>query len=162
MTKPPAELAAFAFLIGSWRCEAKAKTPSGEWQTFHATWEGRFILDGYAVADEYRMLDAAGETIVFGLNLRVYDAARQRWNIKWLDAPAGTWLDLGPEKLGGISFEDGSISYAFEEPMAGHAPTRATSTNISDTHFTWRGEKSDDGRTWSEFMIIEAYRAYSQ
>jgi hypothetical protein len=156
---PPAALAAFAFLIGSWRCEASVKAPSGERQTFRATWDGRFILDGHVIADEYRMVDAAGDTIVFGLNLRVYDAAKQSWNIKWLDALAGTWLDLGPEELGGISFEDGSISYAFKEPMAGHAFTRATYANISETHFTWRGEKSDDGRNWSEFMVIEAYRS---
>jgi hypothetical protein len=42
--------------------------------------------------------------------------------------------------------------------MAGHAYTRATYTNISESHFTWRGEKSDDGKRWSEFMVIEAYR----
>lgn len=38
------------------------------------------------------------------------------------------------------------------------AYTRATYTNISETQFTWRGEKSDDGKEWSEFMVIEAYR----
>jgi hypothetical protein len=79
-------------------------------------------------------------------------------SIKWLHALAGTWVDLGPEELGGVSFEDQSISYAFEEPMAAHAYTRATYTNISPTHFTWLGEKSDDGKTWSEFMVVEAER----
>ena len=49
-----------------------------------------------------------------------------------------------------------SISYAFKEPVADHAFTRATYTNISQTHFTWRGEKSDDGKAWSEFMVVEA------
>jgi hypothetical protein len=51
--------------------------------------------------------------------------------------------------------------------MAGHAYTRATYTNISDTHFTWRGEKSDDGKAastssgqaWDEFMAVEAFRS---
>jgi len=36
----------FAFLIGSWRCEAKVRSANGEWQRFEATWLGRFILDG--------------------------------------------------------------------------------------------------------------------
>jgi len=67
-------------------------------------------------------------------------------------------IDLGPEELGGVTFDGESIVYIFREPAAGHAYTRATYTNISEAHFTWRGEKSDDGKTWSEFMLVEAYR----
>ena len=155
----PAALARFAFLIGRWRCEANVRSATGEWQTFRATWLGRFILDGYAIADEYRMTGSSGELIVLGMNLRTYDATKQTWNIKWLHALTGTWVDLGPQELGGVTFEGQSIIYAFNEPMAAHDYTRATYTNISKDHFTWRGEKSDDGKTWSEFMVIEAYRS---
>lgn len=158
----PAALSLFAFLIGRWRCEAKIRSADGDWQTFAATWLGRFVLDGYAIADEYRMTSAAGEPIVLGMNLRAYDAARRVWNIKWLNALAGTWVDLGPEELGGVRFDGQSIIYAFKEPVATHAYTRATYTNMSKTHFTWRGEKSDDGEAWSEFMIVEAYRSDAQ
>jgi hypothetical protein len=155
----PAALARFAFLLGRWRCEANVRLASGEWQTLQATWRGRFILDGYAIADEYRMTGSSGELIVLGMNLRTYDATMQTWNIKWLNALAGTWVDLGPEELGGVTFDGQSIMYAFKEPVAAHAYTRATYTNISEKHFTWRGEKSDDGKTWSEFMVVEAYRS---
>jgi hypothetical protein len=154
----PAELSRFAFLIGSWRCDAKVRLDNWESPTFQATWLGRFILDGYAIADEYRMTDSSGELIVLGLNIRAYDATKQIWNIKWLNALAGTWTDLGPEELGGVRCEGQSIIYQFEEPVAAHAYTRATYTNISATHFTWRGEKSEDGKTWSEFMVVEAHR----
>jgi len=92
----PAALSRFAFLIGRWRCEAQVRSANGEWQTFHATWLGRFILDGYAIADEYRMTGSSGELIVLGMNFRAYDATKQMWNIKWLNALAGTWVDLGP------------------------------------------------------------------
>ena len=155
----PAALSRFAFLIGSWRCEAKVRSSNGDWQTLHATWHGRFILDGYVIADEYRMMGSSGELLVLGMNLRTYDAAKQVWNIKWLNALGGTWVDLGPEELGGVRFDRQSIIYAFKEPVASHAYTRATYTNISKTHFTWRGEKSDDGKAWSEFMVVEAYRS---
>jgi hypothetical protein len=155
----PVALSRFAFLIGRWRCEAKVRSANGEWQTFKATWVGRFILDGYAIADEYRMTGSSGELIVLGMNLRAYDATKQIWNIKWLNALAGTWVDLGPEELGGVRFDGQSIIYAFKEPVAAHAYTRATYTNISKTHFTWRGEKSDDGKAWSEFMVVEADRS---
>lgn len=154
----PAALSRFAFLVGRWRCSARVRLAAGEWQTFEATWDGRYILDGHAIADEYRMTGPSGEVIVLGMNIRAYDAASQSWNIKWLNALAGTWVDLGPAELGGVRFEGQSIAYAFEEPVATHAYTRATYTNISRTHFTWRGEKSDDGKTWSEFMIVEAHR----
>ena len=154
----PAALSRFAFLIGDWQCEAKLRLGNGDWQTFQATWVGHYILDGYAIADEYRMTSSSGELIVLGMNFRVYDAIRQTWNIKWLNGLTGTWTDLGSEELGGLTFDGQSIIYTFKELVAGHAYTRATYTNSSETHFTWRGEKSDDGKAWSEFMVIEAYR----
>ena len=155
----PAALCRFAFLIGAWECEAKVKSANGEWQVFQATWTGRYILDGYAIADEYRMADSSGKLIVLGLNLRTYDNTKQIWNLKWLNALTGTWTDLGSEELGGVKFERGSIIYGFKEPVAAHAYTRATYTPVSQTRFTWRGEKSDDGKAWSEFMVIEALRS---
>ncbi len=154
----PAALSRFAFLIGNWRCEARVRLANGEWQTLQATWLGRFILDGYAIADEYRMTGPSGELIVLGMNLRTYDAGKQSWNMKWLNALAGTWVDLGVDELGGVRIDGQSIIYAFREPVAAHTYTRATYTNISDNHFTWRGEKSDDGKAWTEFMVVEAYR----
>jgi hypothetical protein len=154
----PAALSRFAFLIGTWRCDAKVLLPDGKWQSFDATWTGRFILDGYAIADEYRMTSASGELIVLGLNLRTYSTVSQAWNMKWLNALAGTWIDLGPEELGGVRFDPESIIYAFKEPVAAHLYTRATYANISESHFTWRGEKSDDGKAWSEFMVVQACR----
>ncbi len=154
----PEELTRFAFLIGRWRCEAKLKSDDGEWQRFEATWVGRFILDGLAIADEYRMVAPSGELIVLGTNVRSYDAVARVWNIKWLNALTGTWTDLASKELGGVSFDGPSIVYSFGEPSAGHAYTRATYTNISERYFTWRGERSEDGEVWSEFMVVECER----
>ena len=159
----PAALSQFAFLIGRWRCDATITLANGESQKYEAAWIGRYILDGYVIADEYGMAIPAGETIVLGMNFRAYDSARQQWNIKWLNALTGTWTDLGTEELGGVRLDGQSIVYAFKEPQASHAYThatytRATYTNISASHFTWRGEKSDDGKAWTAFMVIEAFR----
>ena len=156
--KAPAELSLFAFLIGKWRCEAKLRSANGEWQSFDGTWLGRYILDGYAIADEYRMTGSSGELLVLGTNFRAYDAAKQSWNIRWLNGLAGTWIDLGPEELGGVTIDGPSIFYVFKEHMLEHAYTRATYTNISNSHFRWRGEKSYDRKAWTEFMVIEAHR----
>lgn len=155
----PAALAQFAFLIGRFRCDAAITLPSGESQKYEAAWIGRYILDGYVIADEYGMATPGGERIVLGMNFRAYDTVRNAWSIKWLNALTGTWTDLGPEELGGVHVDnDGSIVYMFKEPQAGHAFTRATYTNISTSHFTWRGEKSEHGKAWRAFMVIEAFR----
>jgi hypothetical protein len=156
--KAPAELDRFAFLVGRWRCDARVRSDEGAWQPFQADWVGRFILDGYAVADEYRMTRPSGELIVLGVNLRTYDAASRTWNLRWLNALAGTWTELGPPELGGVRFDDHSVVYAFKEPVGAHAFTRATYTDITERSFTWTGERSDEGKVWTEFMVVEALR----
>lgn len=153
-----AELERFAFLVGRYRCDARLKLPTGEWQTFGATWQGHWILNGHAIADEYLMFGAEGDLMVLGLNIRAYDATNQQWNIKWLNALSGRWTDLGPPELGGVKVDGTSVSYQFKEPMMEHVLTRATYTNISEQHFTWRGENSEDGNNWTEFMVIECER----
>ncbi len=151
-------LAPFAFLIGDWRCVARLQTQGAHWEMFPATWHGRFILNGHAIADEYRMMNAAGETIVHGMNFRSYDEAKQTWIIKWLNALTGAWTDLAPSAFGRVTVDGPSVTYAFKEPSAAHAYTRATYTRASATHFTWRGEKSQDGRGWEAFMVVECDR----
>jgi hypothetical protein len=64
----------------------------------------------------------------------------ETWNIKWLNALEGTWVDLGPGELGGVRADGRSVVYAFREPMAAHTYTRATYTSVSDDRFTWRGD----------------------
>jgi hypothetical protein len=155
----PQELSQFAFLIGKRSGDAKLKREDGTWENLKALWEGRYILDGYAIADEYRMTTPKGELLVLGINLRSYDAKKKAWNLKWLNALAGTWTDLGPEELGGVVADGKVISYRMKEPVARHAFTRATYSNISADHFTWRGDRSDDGKTWEEFLVIELYRS---
>jgi hypothetical protein len=156
--KAPVALSGFAFLIGKWRFNAKYQSSSGEWEKFQGTWEGRFILDGYAIADEYRMTNSSGEVLVLGMNFRVYDSAKQRWNIKWLNALDGTWVDLTSPEFGGAHFDDNSVTYVFKDPAAAWAYTRATYTSVSREHFRWLGEKSEDRNTWSEFMVIDCHR----
>jgi hypothetical protein len=44
------------------------------------------------------MIGSSGELIVLGVNFRVYDSAKQVWNIKWSNALEGTWTDLTSEQ----------------------------------------------------------------
>jgi len=161
----PRALAQFAFLIGSWRFVAAVKVSSEETLRFDGTWIGRYILDGHAIADEYRMTDAKGKLLVLGLNLRTYEESRQRWNIKWLNALTGAWTDLAPSELGDVHADGRSVRYAFRDtsPMdPAHVFTRATYESTSPTRFRWKGEKSSDGQNWSEFMVVDCTRVAKQ
>lgn len=154
----PVELAYFAFLIGNYDCDARLKATDGSWQNLKATWEGKYILDGHVIADDYRMMTPAGELMVLGTNFRSYDAARKTWNIKWLNALTGTWLDLGTPELGGVHIDERGIHYIAKEAPDASTLSRAIYANISARHFTWRGEHSADGTSWTEFMVIECQR----
>ncbi len=157
--KAPQELSRFAFLVGQWRCDARLKSADGGWQHFQVLWTGHYILDGYAIADEYTMTDPRGALVVLGMNFRTYDASKKEWHIKWLNALSGTWTDLVSGDAGGISITDRAITYSFKEPIAAQAYTRATYTNISGDRFTWIGEKSNDGQSWADFMVVECKRS---
>ena len=154
----PPELAAFAFLIGNWQCNAKIKSSTGDWQRFEAQWIGHYILDGRAIADEYCMTTLSGELIVLGTNIRTFDITTRSWNIRWLNAITGAWTNLVSPELGGVLLAGNTITYAFKEPTADHPYTRATYTTHSPTRFTWKGDQSTDARTWSDFMFVECYR----
>jgi hypothetical protein len=154
----PPELAQFAFLIGAWRFNARFLPVDGQSQDFTGAWTGRYILDGYAIADEYRMTSPSGELIVLGMNVRTFQASNKLWNLKWLNALDGSWTDLVSGELGGVTVDGASIRYAFREPVAAHAYTRATYIRNSPHNFTWRGEKSEDAKSWTEFMVVDAHR----
>jgi hypothetical protein len=153
--KAPSELERFAFLIGRWDCQAKLKSSDGSWQIFDVRWTGRYVLDGYAIADEYHMTGSNGELIVLGINFRTFNPAKRAWHIKWLNALSGEWTDLVSGQLGGIKITKQAISYSFSEPNAPQKYTKATYTNFSKQHFTWIGQQSEDGKSWADFMVVD-------
>ena len=158
-SKAPSELAQFAFIIGEWRCDARLKVEDGTWQPYQASWVGRYILDGHVIADEYRMTNQKGELIVLGMNFRSYSVDKKTWIMKWLSATGSFWLELGPETLGGVRVSPKTITFNYVDTFAPDALTRVTFSNISESHFTWSSETSvDQGKTWTEFMVIEAHR----
>jgi len=157
--KAPPELSQFAFIIGKWRCDARVKGEDGTWQPYQATWVGRYILDGYVIADEYRMTNQKGELIVHGMNFRSYSVEKKTWVMRWLSATGSFWVELGPEKLGGVRVAPKTITFNLIDTFAPDALTRVSFSNISESHFTWTEERSlDQGKTWAEFMVIEAHR----
>jgi len=158
--KAAPELSQFAFIIGEWRCDAGVMGEDGTWQSYQATWVGRYILDGHVISDEYRMTNQTGELIVHGMNFRSYSVERKTWVMRWLNATGSFWLELGPEKLGGVRVTPKTITFNFIDTFAPGALTRVSFSDITESHFTWSSERSfDQGKTWTKFMVIEANRA---
>lgn len=155
----PAELSQFAFLIGRWRCDVRVRGGDGAWQHYEATWTGRYILDGYVIADEYRMVDGADRLIVHGMNFRSYNTGEKAWKMRWVDATRALWVELGPESLGGVHVTPQAITFKLADTMAPDGVGRVTFSDISADHFTWREEISpDEGKSWRDFVVLEAHR----
>ncbi len=155
--KAPEELSQLAFLIGTWRCDVEEKSRDGSWAKSKATWVWRYILDGYVIADEYRQIDSDGALVRLGATYRSFDTVANAWIMRWHDALNSTWLDLGPEDLGGVRVKDTSIIFKHHAPPDG--VVRCTYIKRSDDRFTWRGELSTDGQeTWNDVMVIDAHR----
>lgn len=162
----PPELRQFAFLIGRWRCESRVKSEDGDWQTFQATWVGRYILDGYVIADEFRQFGPSGELMQLGRNYRSYNSDADAWTMRWLDALNSTWLELGPEELGGVRVTDSTVVFKHALPAGPAAELfpantlfRITFSDISPGGFVWQAEISTDGQeSWELVQTIEAER----
>lgn len=116
--KAPPELSQFAFIVGKWRCDVRVKGEDGTWQPYQATWVGRYILDGYVIADEYRMTNQKGELIVHGMNFRSYSVEKKTWMMRWLNARDSFWVELGPEKLGGVRVTPKTITFNLIDTFA--------------------------------------------
>ena len=162
----PRELVTFDFLVGAWECESSIRAPDGSMRARPATWVGRYILDGYVIADEFRQLGPAGEVAMLGQTVRAFNSDAQEWVMKWLDALDATWLDLGPAELGGVTVRDGTITYRHRRPRGRSGRLfplqslfRVTFFDIAEAAFRWRSEVStDNGETWAEVQTIAARR----
>jgi len=162
----PAVLSLFAFLVGRFHCETKVKRPDGGFDTCAAARHGRYILGGRAIADSWRQVGADGGVTQHGLNIRAYDAARGAFVLRWFDALAATWLDLGPEDLGGVTVAAGAISYLHRVPPGAadrlfpkETLFRNTFHDITPARFLWRAEIARaGGGTWEEVQTITSWR----
>lgn len=156
--KAPKQLSAFDFLAGEWECRVMIDRQDTEATQLTANWRGFYILDGYVIADEFRMMEASGNTVMLGMNYRCFNAQSNTWKMKWLEAISGTWLDLGPKHLGGVQISDSGISYKAEfKPGELH---RMKFSDMDPDSFAWSVDIStDEGKSWEvEAMKIKANR----
>jgi len=78
----PPETSQFAFLVGQWDCAVHTMNPDGE--TFRdstATWTGYYILDGWAIKDDWMTRRPDG-TAFHGTNIRSFNPRTHTWDIR--------------------------------------------------------------------------------
>lgn len=154
----PTELECFSFLVGLWNCAGKVKCKGDEWKPFTAEWFGRYILDGMAIADEFRATFPDGKLFMHGQNIRMYNPEQKAWKMKWIDALDATVIKQGGPELGGVKANGSTITFHILHDSGD--VIRARYSNITDDSFEWHGALlGDDGETWDEVMVIEARRA---
>ena len=152
----PPETAQFGFLVGEWSCETRFMNPAGEYSTGHATWTGRWILDGWAIQDDWVTRRPDGNEFR-GTNIRSYNPQSGKWDNRWISQGSLQWKYFESSQNG-----DTMVMIGGEGTDArGEFIDRNTFYEITEDAWRWRKDRSwDGGETWFEGIgFIEASRA---
>ena len=153
--KAPSETIQYTFMIGTWDCVIKSRLPDGSTREGTAVWKAHFILDGWAIQDEWVSHDESGKPAFFGINIRSFNPVLKKWECRWL--PAGTlqWKHF-------LSWKDGEtmVMEGEGEDQRGAFVDRNTFFDIESDSWSWRKDRSyDGGKTWHRAIAtIEAKR----
>ena len=143
--KAPAELAQFAFVIGTWNLDAWFAQEDGSKRATAASLTASYTLDGFGIRLENRFPQAEGPDFV-GVKVFVFNPR------------LGKWIGSGINSLGNRkdlegALEDGKLVFIQSGMLfQGRAGiTRITYVPVSDRRFKLRFDYSpDDGATWQD------------
>lgn len=156
----PAEIALFGRLAGTWDVEMKIRQDDGSWPEagFPAEWRFRYILDGWAIQDDWFAppphLPVEEEPRQLGTGLRIYDDAAGHWDVAWISNTQRqvSTFEARPEG------EDGIVMTGL---YASGKPSRTTFFDVTGDSFDWKLEiqgLGEDPEAWVEVARIHAER----
>lgn len=124
----------------------------GEWDL---TWQGgaaasRVVktLDGCAIEETFQ--SSAGIELK-GRSLTSYDADTRRWRQAWSDNQGGSvMLSGGPYGRDFILYK---LRFSNEDPYQ-----RALFEDVTPDAFTWRWQRSGDGKAWEDVWVVNYVR----
>lgn len=157
----PAELDQYGFLIGNWDVEQRIRNQDGSWsdQVQKAYWEGRWILDGRAIADYW--YDAPptgkGDPPGRGVNVRMYrpeEGDGGRWTNMWQHTGLAEVRTLLSEVR-----DDGHMHLWASHPDTSAWRRMHFVVESSDAWHRIEERTFDGGENWIEVARIEARRA---
>lgn len=152
----PPQTEQFAFLVGSWNCQTRFMGPDGEFTEGQATWTGHWVLDGWAIKDDWVSTLPDGREFQ-GFNIRSFNPRSGKWDNRWLPQVTLQWRHYESEMVGDTMVMTGGTG----EDARGAFTDRNTFYDIGPDSWKWRKDRSyDGGETWIEGVgHIEATRA---
>ena len=144
----PEETAQFAFLIGTWDCTTRWMGQDGQLADGpQATWTGYFILDGWAIQDDWAAPRPDG-SIGRGTNIRSFNPQTGKWDNRWLAQRDLQWKYFEAEKVGDTMVMTGGEG---KDPAGRAFVDRNVFYDIEADSWKWRKDRSfDGGATWIE------------
>lgn len=141
----PPQTRQFEFMLGDWRGEITSRNDDGSTTHAEIFWEGRYILDGWAIRTDWRIPLAAGGAN-HGTMIRAFDRSADQWRVSEVYTP-GLQLHTFTARMTGTE-----MVQLGEGTRGGQAVrTRRTFFNITPDVYENRYETSSDGgRTWTE------------
>jgi hypothetical protein len=157
----PREVSQFNFLIGQWDLEVKPAAV-GLAQKIHGvpklvgTWKAWRALDGFGLEDELRVTDRSGNPILLSHAVRYYDSTARTWKSSTIDVYRGVWTSAIAQMRGAEMITSSRGTDAEGKPYL----ARGRYEDVKPDSFRFVQENSsDNGKTWSENLTIEAKRA---
>jgi hypothetical protein len=149
--KAPAELDLFSFLVGKWSGTGRTRLPDGshvEWQG--ATWIGRYILNGMAIADELHAPGPDGK-LYLGITLRQFDTQHDAWIVEFLNIPNSFLRRQVNPSAGSVRREDNGVVVISEDAQK---RSRVRYRLVDQNRFTYALDLSEDaGRSWGPVSL---------
>lgn len=151
----PPFTAQFAFLIGEWECQTKSMKPDGSFHRNTGTWTGRYILNGWAIQDDWVTVRPDG-TSFRGTNIRSWNPETNQWDNDWVPLGSRELKYFSAEKVGETMVMTGGEGDGPRGPFV----DRNVFYRIGEDSWRWRKDRSwDGGETWFEGVAhIEAKR----
>jgi hypothetical protein len=143
---------AFHFLLGEWDIEMLIM-PEGASAGRRAISNVYHILDGTALLDEIRHLDASGQVNFRGASFRTYVPDSDRWYVVWMMANVEGYSELRAEVV------DGEIRTTGQgRDPGGELVEQGRYYDISADGYSFTLDRSyDGGKTWIRPFV--SYRA---
>lgn len=146
--RAPLATAQFAFLVGEWRGVTTRRGPDGGYvETGTITWEGEWILDGRAVQNTAKTLAPGGAVMQWGVDTRVFNTQRGRWEHRYLSGITGDFLAL--------AWQADADGVLVSEPVSWREPDGRLADHVvriellDEDHFRWTADVSfDGGASW--------------
>jgi hypothetical protein len=147
----PDELEWFSFLVGKWSGSGRTRLEDGSYVDWDgATWIGRYILDGTAIADELHAPGPDGKQYL-GITLRYFDTDHDSWIVEFLNVSNSFLRRQVNPRSGFVRQAADSVAVIAEDA---ETQFRETYRVPDQSHFTYTAEASSDrGRTWGPVLF---------